>query len=343
MSSELMIPDNFETTLSQIQTEEDAKVFIKNLDTLKAALEAADMFNAQARKYAKLEAMTYMHIIENGWQNAIPHNRQQYKACLWLATLSPEQREQVVDMCGEEGWTVVTYWKNTVLQEERKETALEILDNEIDHIVESFKRDGEIVLQKKWDSLAPQFGYVPNDFVEAYKDRIRGKIRQAGGHGLHDGDGTYVTVRRAHEKINEVRRNKLDSIGHDIGRLKLALIEAAEEGEDAEDKHHYYAHIKRECNFDPALDEDSIVSVMLCLLGVARPSWAANRDSTLFDELMWMMDQLNISRDWLMAQMVSRWNRMTEHLPEEDRKRKLEELLKSDQYRERYGGGGLLV
>ena len=232
MELQLALLDAEQQAVSRINTSEDVKDFIKGLDTLKALLDAADKFGEMARKYAMLEAAAYVRIVALGLEKSIPTSGSRRSIALWLSSLDESERMEVIEICGSDGITIKAYWKEKVYEPEMVEEAIHSYQIMGEMAIDSFKDNGVVNINTFLDSYLTkkEVQRIPEDFRKGYKDQLRDRIRRLGGHGIGDGDGTYVTVEKANGYAESLVENKLRSLRQDIVRLSTTLRELKELG-----------------------------------------------------------------------------------------------------------------
>ena len=287
---------DFENALLLINSVDDMREFVNNLDKLAKMLKAADLFNQNAKKYARLEAMTYVRIVDLGFGNQVKGRKK--KVIAWISSLSEEERNHAIEVCGSEGITISVYYERFIVSEEKIADAISLMRWNGGMAVKEFNENGVVKLNDylSKDAVMP---LTPPDVLKGYKDTIRDAIRKRGGHGIHDEDGTYVKVEFADRCARDVISNKEESISRDIRRLKetidsfaylVRLDEFDAYSNPKKNLGHpeYCLHHKVGCY---ELDEQSILYVYLALLGVV---FIDDEELDLATSLAWICDKLGM-------------------------------------------------
>ena len=307
--NDLAVLDSVETAVRVIQNEESVKEFLMKMDALEILLKSIDTFNENARKFAKMEALAFLRIVELGLTSEIPAKGDKRNTALWLADLTPEERNEVVRICGDEGVTIHYYWKKVVHENEMVEYAIQHYRSQAGWAVREFKEKGVVKLNQylepgRFGMKQSLLNRVPPDLQEGIKDQIRHRIRELGGHGLGDGEGTYMTASNAYYNLDDIIENKVKSILKDVHRMRKIVREA--DDFKVQDRSFFDPErfsIKRDSNFTDDLSDESCVGVMLCLLGVCKPDWRTSSYAGKFNMVMCMLEKLGIDEEWLYGMM----------------------------------------
>lgn len=307
--NELAVLDGVETAILAIKDEESVKEFIMKMDALELLLKSIDTFNENARKFAKMEALAFLRIVELGLAGEIPAKGDKRNTALWLADLTPEERNEVVRICGDEGVTIHYYWKKVVHENEMVEYAIQHYRSQAGWAVREFKEKGVVKLNKylepgRLGMKQSLLNRVPPDLQEGIKDQVRHRIRELGGHGLGDGEGTYMTASEAYYNLDEILENKVKSILKDVHRMRKIVREAddfEEPDRDFFDPERF--SIERESNFTDDMSDESCVGVMLCLLGICKPDWRTSTYAGKYNMVIYMLGKLGIDEEWLYTMM----------------------------------------
>ena len=286
----IALQDDFATEIANIRTPDDVAEFVSKLQTTEKLLKAVNQFNSQARKFADLEARALLQIVELGLEEELPSGY--WEVSLWLKDATPEEREAAIAACGEKGVTIRYWWKKNVHEGELAANQLELMKEMGDDAIDEFKEHGIVNLEKKLGNFeGTRFNRIPYDVKKGYLDAVRDRIRKAGGHGLGDGEGVYMTAAEARPYLAKVIHNKCKSIVLDVGRLMEICEET--DGGDA------WVEIKRYTNFTTELSPESAVGFMFCILGLAKPSWCVTDDVYKAEIVADMLMTLGASPWWL--------------------------------------------
>lgn len=248
--------------LEKLKEPDDVSEFLSELQTLEKLLKLANIFNERARKYAELEAATYKRIIELGFEESVPARQHQDEIVSWFGNLPQDEQDRIVTECGEEGITIKAVWKREV-QQPRKE-AQELADamDYCDRAFETFKHEGKVELDWYFNKIDQVGKHLRSDVIKGCKDKTRERIRDAGGHGLGDGAGTYLSTEYAWGNTRNIIDNKIKSVMRDLQRLMQFMDDC---GIDVQ------LDLKTETNFTDNLSLYSSVCIALLSLGYGTP------------------------------------------------------------------------
>ena len=199
---------------------DECRSYLKKLDAVKAVLDAADRFRQNSVEFAKREALALIRLCEVGGINRLRGHRRE--AAKWLFSLRDEDRSAYIDMCSD-GLTIEQIWVREVKSVRNNEDSLRLVRMYEKDVLKRFRNDGRVSLGDYYEHIDE--ADIPRDVGKMLKDGIRDKIRHAGGHGLGDDCGTYVTVERAAEDFDEIVWNKIGSIVRDLSRLSMVCKE----------------------------------------------------------------------------------------------------------------------
>lgn len=251
-----------ESVVARLKTPEDVAEFLDKLKTCEQLLKAAKRFHDEACRYAMLEAATYARIIDLGFIDSVPPNYYQRQVVEWFGSLGASEREAVVAKCGDDGVTIKALWKKTVYEPMKKEEELEKMRSLGDYAVEEFVADGKVKLEsyfKRIDHVTHK--RIPSDVREGYKDEVRKRIRDLGGHSIGDGDGVYFSKDAAGDAFPKIVANKLRSIQRDVYSLQEFIDDYDDLVFDLEASH----------NLTDELSDESAVNAAALLVGLGKP------------------------------------------------------------------------
>lgn len=252
-----------EQAITSIQTKEDACAYIDKLTKLESVLNAAKIFEENARRFTLLENAAYLRIVELGYIDAIT-NYNMKKTLKWYSELSEACRNETLEYCNTEGISLKSYYRIVVTKEQKAKKGLETLRYELGLSVQEFKKTGHTSLEQF--HVADCYKYVPSDVKKGLIDVARDRIRKLGGHGLGDGLGTYVTAEKAHDYFQEIINNKQASIKKDVGRAERFAIEI---GNDYRKEYQYSGSVTcdlKHRNGSYEIDYESAYKIPLILL-----------------------------------------------------------------------------
>lgn len=280
-----------EKQIAEIKTVADAKKLLKDIDNVKKLLKAADMYEEKAKAYARMEVAALMRIVELGLTDAVSHNSKRYHALEWVSKLAKDDRAEVARTCSERGLLLEELYHERVV----KPTAIDEFVSWSEFAMTEFERKGIVDIN---EFVAPTKD-VPPEIVKSIKDGIRNKIRDAGGHGIGDGSGIYVTTDKALGYAEDIIENKATSIRRDMLRMQRTISELVaiiDEGK--------YAGKKPELRFDKVSanqyipSNESIVNFALAIMNIGKLEFF-NSDYATARMICWMLNRVGFPIDKL--------------------------------------------
>lgn len=277
--------------IKAIQSVDEILSYIKKIDALKVALEAAEVFHQQSVQYAKLEANSLIRVAELG---GIKYLRGYHrKTANWLFGLSEQERLKYIAMC-EGGVTIDNIYKREIeevrlFNEQTKE--IERLRSEV---IQECKHCGIVDITPFINGVRSTFKYEKRSIGEDIIDGTRNRLRQAGAVGIGDGSGIYVMPKPDNnEEVKKAIRLRYESICNDFRSIK----EIARAGQvkmsykDFDDGANFSYHNNR-----------YIVNILLALIDIGiisdRNDCISAIDKTNFyEEISDITKQLRLSRE----------------------------------------------
>lgn len=262
--------DVVEQAIGIIQDADSAREAVANLKTLEDMLKAAKRFNEMAARYARLEAEIYVRIVEMGLLDEVPAKNYGRQPLRWLSGLTAEERASVVEKCGSDGITIRAYWMRAVHEPEMAQGEIEEMKYEAAMAIAEFKESGRVNLDDLFARYEKPNSRIPADMRIGYKNKIRDRIRDLGGHGVGDGTGLYLSRENAVKEAKDIVLNKASSILDDIERMRQFV----DEGEP------FDLPLKTKSNFSSELDDQSNVNMLLVMSGIANPYFETQQSWT---------------------------------------------------------------
>lgn len=283
-----------ESVVARLNTPEDVAKFLANLKTVEQLLKAAKRFHDEACRYAMLEAAAYARIVDLGLIDSVPSQGYQRQIVEWFGSLGETSRKAIVDECGKGGETIRSIWNRTIHKPRMEKREVERMEECGEFALEEFRERGEVQLDRyfeRMDEVASK--YVTDDVRDAYKDKIRGRIRDAGGHGLNDGKGTYLSKENAADHVCYIVANKVSSMVNDVRRLLSFADDAG-----------LQLSLRTRTNFTPELDEESAINAALLILGLGEPCLCAEQPGSIIRIYSTILKRLGITPYELFSKMV---------------------------------------
>lgn len=198
--------------IGAVENELEAKAMLAKLSVLKDALEAADMFRGESVRYARLEAYALVRVVEICGDARSVKGKWRRLAAEWLAGMAEDERERYVNMC-DDGQTIDNIY--------RLEVAIPEQRNALSDALLECKRDARSELKDKGMVSVPKIvrGYgnkFPRSMLAELTDGVRASVRDAGGVGIGDGNGTYILPDKRSRHVTDAVATRISAVVRDI-------------------------------------------------------------------------------------------------------------------------------
>lgn len=278
--NEIQPIDDFEKMLAGIESIDVGVEMLDKLDIIEQMLKKADVWHEKAQQFIALEARALIKVAEvflltyPDWdpddEDCIPQfgnlktNTVKYRVLSWLIEITPEERSQAYNMAVDSCQSLMQVWRDYVDKPYREQQALEDLDHYRETVLGKFKGWGEVSLADYDYILATASRHLSPSVVKGFKDEVRDDIRKMGGHGLGDGNGTYMNAETYKDSVAEIVENKIDSIRLDMHRLKEVMDDGGGQPEFS---------IRRKHNFTDDLTVESCIGIGMMLCDIGEVDW----------------------------------------------------------------------
>lgn len=221
--NEMMKADAFLQRVGDSTSESDVKRFLAELETVKAALRAADRFRAESVKYAMYEAYALVKAFEISGDAHLIKGKYRKLAAEWLAGLNDEERGKYIAMC-KNGKTIDNVYKTVVYTPAQRDALANVV-----HLCKTEARNqlrdtGTVSINSIVKKHQSSF---PRSMVKDITDGVRDAVRHAGGVGLGDGNSTYVDPDKNSEYVSDAIATRIEAVARDIESI-ADLAERAE-------------------------------------------------------------------------------------------------------------------
>lgn len=264
--NEIISLDNTNYSIEDINTVDGAKEFIKKLDTLEKLLKATDKWHENACKFCMLEAQALCRIAELNLLNTFKGNYRKQHLIEWLQELTQEKRDELIKNCFENGCSITFFYKQYCNEQDKTE-AIEMLHEHTQAIMNDFKETGAVSIRLYDNYIKGCDRVLGQDVINDHIDGVRNKLLLAGGYGIEDGKGTYATAEKAGDMATEMLNVRIKGLMRDIESIKMLLEQLKMDGYDYQD----YRIIEKSSPFSKELSDESIIHVLLCMLGISKP------------------------------------------------------------------------
>lgn len=215
--------------IQNTKTIEDMKMVLAKLDGLKEALKKADFFHEQSVKFAQLEALALIRIVELGGLSKIREfdgNSSRRKVAEWLHDLNDEERNRYISMC-QDGLTIQQVWKREVYASSRMEKARNVCEYKIDQFISQLDEYGWVDISGIRNHLVESC-LLDMKSAEDLSQGIRRRLIKHGASGVGRNTNVYIMPGICDE--DEPKRwailNSMVSIVRDLNSLAKKSKEA---------------------------------------------------------------------------------------------------------------------
>lgn len=207
VKSESAFPD-----FGNIETEQDIKIALAQLHSIKEMLEAADRFREESIKFARYEAYVLVRAVEVSGDSHLIKGKWRRQAAEWLVGLTESERKSYISMCSE-GKTIDHVYRKMVVEPRLK--------NELGKAVEECKAKAKLELKETGVVSVQQIvrkrsSEFPRSMLSDITYGVRKAVLKSGGVGIGDESGTYINPDVHSNYISNAIAMRISAISRDI-------------------------------------------------------------------------------------------------------------------------------
>lgn len=195
-----------------VQDEQDVLDALAKLNMVKEALKQADRFRDESVKFARYEAYALVRAVEISGSAKLIKGKWRKAAAEWLASLSEEERESYVLLCND-GKTIDNVYKEVVALPQQREKLAEAVSTCKTVAREELRKTGMVVVPHIVRSHSAEF---PKSMLKEITDGVRAAVRDAGGVGIGDENGTYIDPERESRYVSDAIATRINAVVRDI-------------------------------------------------------------------------------------------------------------------------------
>lgn len=201
--------------IKSIENEDDVLRAFMQLKVLEDALKAADKFRDESVKFAMCEAYALVRAVEISGDAHLIKGKWRKKAAEWLAGLEPEDRAKYIAEC-KNGMTIDNVYRKLVHDPELRDALDRTVTECKKKAVEKLKNDGMVIVP---DIVHEHYHKFPRSMRAEITDGVRAAVREHGGVGIGDNNGTYIDTDSNSAYIGDAIANRITAVARDIESL----------------------------------------------------------------------------------------------------------------------------
>ena len=194
--------------LGEVHTESEVRRVLAQLELIKDALKAADMFRDQSVRYARYEAYALVRAVEISGDGRLVKGKWRRQAAEWLAAMPEDERERWIAKC-EDGKTIDNVYKDAVFIPEQRDALGRATSECKGEAVERLRSSGAVNVQSVISRYRREF---PKSMMREITDGVRSAVKSAGGVGIGDGGGTYIDPDKNSDLVADAIRSRIDAV-----------------------------------------------------------------------------------------------------------------------------------
>lgn len=205
-------PDAFLDALDCASDELDIRKLLFELDTIKEALRAADMFHEKSVMFAKYEAYALIKAYEVCGDTELIKGKYRKLAAEWLVSLDATERDEYIAMCAD-GQTIDNIYRQKVYVPGQRAALHDAVNDCKSAAREQLRKEGTVSVP----DIVHKYGKAfPKSMKREITDGVRDAVRRAGGVGIGDDRGTYIDPEKDSRYVAEAIATRISAVARDI-------------------------------------------------------------------------------------------------------------------------------
>lgn len=210
--ADIIKPDSAFPDFGNIETEQEIRVALAQLSSVKEMLEAADRFREESIKFARYEAYALVRAVEISGDSHLIKGKWRRQAAEWLAGLTESERESYIAMCSE-GKTIDHVYRKMVVEPHLKNELGKAVEECKAKAKQELKDTGVVSVQQIVRNRSMEF---PRSMLSDITDGVRKAVLKSGGVGIGDESGTYINPDVNSAYISDAIATRISAISRDI-------------------------------------------------------------------------------------------------------------------------------
>lgn len=193
-------------------TESAIRKALFQVETVKEALKAADMFRDKSIQFARYEALALIKVVEVCGDTKLISGKYRKLAAEWLVGLTEEERNAYISMCAD-GKTIDNIYRDNIYRPMQRVALSDAVSDCKDMARTMLRQDGIVSVP---DVVQRHINDFPRSMRKDIVNGVRDAIRQAGGVGIGDDRGTYINPDKHSLYVSDALATRIAAVARDI-------------------------------------------------------------------------------------------------------------------------------
>lgn len=212
LANQIVKADDSTQWIGYVQNEQEVLDALAKLSMVKDALKEADRFRDESVKFARYEAYALVRAVQIAGDAKLVKGKWRKAAAEWLAQMDERERENYVLMC-DNGKTIDNVYKELVAIPQQREELAEAVSQCKAAARNELKNTGMVVVPK---IVREHSGRFPKSMLKEITDGVRSAVRDAGGVGIGDENGTYIDPDKESDYVSDAIATRINAVVRDI-------------------------------------------------------------------------------------------------------------------------------
>lgn len=224
--------------ISNINSGDEAREFVKNITDFEKLLKASERFREYRIRYTRIETYCYIELQKRGFGSYVPKKYQDY--IKYLASLSISELEEKIN---QDDFTLVSSNNMSTKREKQTKIATDTINGYKCDKIDEYVKDGIVTIttQSLQDAIYDNGGDINPGFAYDAINSLRGTLINLGAVGC--GEGLYVNPKsKDKQKLFDAIKIRFKSIQSDIQSLN-SLIDCIGEPIDMHTNNSNYGNL----------------------------------------------------------------------------------------------------
>jgi len=212
MTQSIMTADAILVNIGDATSKQEILDVLAQLNMVKEALKAADRFREESVKFARYEAYALVRVMEISGDSSLIKGKWRKATAEWLAGMTQDKRDEYIAMCSD-GKTIDNIYRELIaIPQQRNELAQAVA--ECKSIArKELKESGIVVVPRIVREHSNRF---PKSMMREITDGVRSAVRDAGGVGIGDDNGTYIDPDKESNYISDAIATRISAVVRDV-------------------------------------------------------------------------------------------------------------------------------
>lgn len=204
--------DSLLNEIGNAATESAIRKALFEIETVREALKAADMFREKSVLFAQYEAFALIKVVEVCGNTDLIKGKYRKLAAEWLVGLTDDERNTYIAMCAD-GKTIDNVYRDKVYRPMQRIALSDAVSDCKTMARTMLRRDGIVSVP---DVVHRHIDNFPRSMRAEIVNGVRDAVRQAGGVGIGDDRGTYIIPDKHSTYVSDALATRIASVARDI-------------------------------------------------------------------------------------------------------------------------------